>query len=1007
MITSILEDRIIILKKSIMKPILTSLSFIFCFISSYSQIWKAYLDSGKAYQGQGNIEKAIFFYNQANQEMKKDSLGTLSYASSCMRLGNLYYSTQKYQKAEPLYLEAKQIREKVLGKQDPAYSSVCGNLANLYADIGQYRKAEPLYLEARQIREKMLGKEDLTYADACYNLATLYFDMGQYSKAVTYSLEAKKIREKMLDKEDLVYAASCRNLAMLYQKLNEYQLAELLYLEVKKIREKALGKEDVQYALSCADLASYYYDIGQLDKAEQLFLEAQQIEEKVIGTEHIYYYYLCNGLAAVYHRRKNYSKAEILYLKSKAILENIVGSEDPKYATFCNNFALFYTEQGQYAKAEPLNLEAKRIREKVFGKKNPDYAFSCITLAELYQAIGQFKKAELLYLEAKKIRQKVLRKKHPDYGLSCNELAGLYWIEHQTPSAEKEYKESFSINVYNVNSIFQFTNEKEKEDFIKNVLGEDDKAYSFYLAAKLNSNLPYSLSLFHRNLILSSSNTLKKQIFSANDTTLNKKYIEWINNKKNLADLYSRPIAGWKEDAVKIEEKASELEKEITRLSSSYRKTKQVVDWKVIQSKLKGDEISIEFSSFHFYNGKRDTDSIYYVANMLRKDAPMPSMIFLFEEKKLTELLASTGNQTNNDGVKALYTSRGADEDNIVINKSIYQLIWKPLEVKLKGIKTIYFAPAGILHRIAFAALPINNKELLSDKYRLVQLATTTSVTERTQTFITASDKIALYGGIIYDVDSTEFKGTINFKVRNPIEEKTTPLPTGLIRSSSFSYLPGTQTEIENIEKQAKREQIQVKTLSGINATEESFKELDGKSSPSVIHIASHGFFFPDPGKNKGDFNQNVSDKSGAVFKISDNPLFRSGLLFAGAEYAWKGTPIQGIEDGILTAYDVSNMYLPNTKLVVLSACETALGQILGSEGVYGLQRAFKIAGVQNLMMSLWKVPDAETAEFMGLFYKNLFAKQSISDAFHNTQNVMKNKYRYEPYKWAAWILLR
>jgi CHAT domain-containing protein len=98
---------------------------------------------------------------------------------------------------------------------------------------------------------------------------------------------------------------------------------------------------------------------------------------------------------------------------------------------------------------------------------------------------------------------------------------------------------------------------------------------------------------------------------------------------------------------------------------------------------------------------------------------------------------------------------------------------------------------------------------------------------------------------------------------------------------------------------------------------------------------------------------------------------------------------------------------LPNTRLVVLSACETALGDIQGSEGVYGLQRAFKMAGVQNLIMSLWKVPDVETAEFMELFYTNLFGNKSVNDAFHLAQTRMKNKYRSEPYKWAAWILVK
>ena len=193
--------------------------------------------------------------------------------------------------------------------------------------------------------------------------------------------------------------------------------------------------------------------------------------------------------------------------------------------------------------------------------------------------------------------------------------------------------------------------------------------------------------------------------------------------------------------------------------------------------------------------------------------------------------------------------------------------------------------------------------------------------------------------------------------------------------------------------------------MSGNAATEESVKALTGNLSPAVLHIATHGFFYPDTrAKNDSTYTTNSLANP---FKQSDNPLMRSGLFFAGADDAWKGKPINGKEDGILTSYEVSNLYLPNTKLVVLSACKTALGEIQGNEGVYGLQRAFKIAGVDNLVMSLWKVPDTETAAFMQELYKNIFNKQSINNAFYNAQTVMRHKYSNEPYKWAAWILVR
>ncbi|MBP6185625.1 MAG: CHAT domain-containing protein, partial [Saprospiraceae bacterium] len=173
--------------------------------------------------------------------------------------------------------------------------------------------------------------------------------------------------------------------------------------------------------------------------------------------------------------------------------------------------------------------------------------------------------------------------------------------------------------------------------------------------------------------------------------------------------------------------------------------------------------------------------------------------------------------------------------------------------------------------------------------------------------------------------------------------------------------------------------------------------------SPRVLHIATHGFFFPDP------VDKILTSREGEpVFKWSDNPMIRSGLILAGGNYAWQnGKAVSpDKEDGILTAYEISQMNLSNTELVVLSACETGLGDIQGNEGVYGLQRAFKIAGAKYLIMSLWQVPDRETMEFMTTFYKNwLEQKLSIPDAFRKTQREMRDRF-FNPYSWGAFVLV-
>jgi len=197
-----------------------------------------------------------------------------------------------------------------------------------------------------------------------------------------------------------------------------------------------------------------------------------------------------------------------------------------------------------------------------------------------------------------------------------------------------------------------------------------------------------------------------------------------------------------------------------------------------------------------------------------------------------------------------------------------------------------------------------------------------------------------------------------------------------------------------------------VTTYTGINASEESFKALSGNNSPEIIHLATHGFFFPDPKKQKRKDDLLFQQLNDSPYTRADNPLMRSGLLFAGANTVWTGDEIPGyLEDGVLTAYEVSGLNLFNTKLVTLSACETGLGDIQGTEGVYGLQRSFKMAGVDYLIMSLWQVPDKETQEFMTLFYKNLTSGQPIAEAFRNTQKTMHKK--YEPFYWAGFVLLQ
>lgn len=970
-------------------------------VSANAQAWKQYEDSAQLFKEEKNLDKAIAYYTKTYDLILQDSAYTEKHFRLCKQIAELYTAKSQYPKAEAFYLEARSIIERWQGRLNNAFAANSGTLGQVYLLKGEYSDAEDCYLESKSIWENLGLKISPEYARICNSLGGLYTTTGDYAKAEAFHLQAKSIRETMLDKAPAEYAQSCNNLAVLYWTMGQYERAEPLALAAKEIRERVLGKKDPTYAISCTNLANIYRELGQYDKAETLYIEAKDVRERAFTKEHALYASSCNVLADLYYFKQEYAKAEALYLEAKDIRQRVLTTDSYDYAQSCNNLATLYRDMGQFDKAEPLALEAKRIYEKTLPEDHPSRAINNNNLGELYFAMGRYRQAEKYFLTARSFWERNLGKEHRYYSGNTKSLARLYWDLDNTNKAAAFYAQALNTEFAQLNKIFRFTNEAEKELYLKNISGAGDEYQSFYYKGwnTNNQGWAYLAALRNRNLLLSSSQKMKQAIYNSRDEGLNKKFDAWLALKKQLAALYSKEGSTGNSQINALEEEAAMIEKELSRSSADFKAQQQRdISWKSIQQKLSAAEASVEFVEFNFFNGKRWTDSIFYAALVLRKGAPEPRSVFLFEKRKLDELLNASSGSTENT-IAALYTKKEGPTE-------VYDLIWKPIEKLLQGVSTVYFAPAGNLHRIAFAALPVDKEHVLSDKYRLVQVSTTEAVTEHPANRInTAADNLSIYGGIVYDVDSTTLiKAAGEFASQ---KHTTRSLDDDVTRGQSWTYLPGTEKEVNAISLLAKDRRLPINVREGIAATEESIKAITGTASPSVLHIATHGFFFPDPDNAGLDNLQAKFEKSGKVFKRSKNPLLRSGLLLAGANNAWKGAYVEGIEDGILTAYEIADLFLPNTKLVVLSACETALGDIHGSEGVYGLQRAFKMAGVQYLLMSLWKVPDVETAEFMEVFYQNLFDDKTIEAAFYKAQDAMKKKYRAEPFKWAAWVLIR
>ncbi len=968
------------------------------------------------------------------------------YALCLYFLGICNFQLGHYEVAEQLYLEAKTIREKVLGKAHPDYAKCLNNLAILYSEMGQYKKAIPLLLETKVVWEKSIGKEHPHYAATLTNIAIFYKNMGQYGAADTLLLEVKSIRRKVYGTEHPEYAASLNNLAVVYQDLGRYEDAERLNLEVLTIWEKTLGKEHSNYARGLSNLGNLYRDMGRYEAAELYLLEAKIILENVFGNNHPEYTLILYNLGALYEDMGGYEVAEGFYLEAKAIEEKVLDKESHEYAANLSNLGSLYLKMKYYDAAEQRLLEAIAIQRIVFGKEHPDYAKSLYYLGILNEDMGRYETAELHLLEAKTIeelvlgkehpyyaetlnslgnlnknmgryevaeqfhleakanQEKALGKEHPDYAKSLTNLMVLYWEMQRYETARPFLKEANSIQRKLITQSSRHLSEQELAAYIKLFVQNLNWSSSFAQATPGGTELStviFDNALFHKGFLLTAINQVKH--LALVDTTSKKQFNLLTSYHRRLATEYALPIAE-RDSAIvaSLEEKANTLEKELVRRVSGFSEALRQVTSRDVQEKLKPDEAAIEFIQYQFSNPK-PTDSIFYSALVLRSGDKAPLFVPLFEEREIAALL-ETAKGGNFRDINALYLSVGKE--------SLYGLIWKPLEESLMGASTVYFSPSGLLHRLNLGAIPTSEKESFSDKYQLIRMGSTRQLVVPNFTKIVGNSAYVV-GGVRYEMDSTAIA------VSNENNGNTTRgmmasdgLPftvDSTLRGDPWKYLPGSATEAVEISKILKSANFAVELDTGYAATEESFKRMGNKqTSPRIVLASTHGFFFPDPAPQGGGPDSPLGATGVPVFKISEHPMIRSGLVLAGANHAWETSkPLRpDMDDGILTAYEISQMNLSNTELVVLSACETGLGDIEGNEGVYGLQRAFKIAGAKYLVMSLWKVNDQSTSEFMTAFYSQWLEKGlAIPEAFRTAQKAMKAKYK-DPYHWAGFVLV-
>ncbi|GAX39055.1 peptidase-like protein [Tolypothrix sp. NIES-4075] len=866
-------------------------------------------------------------------------------------------------------------------------------------NAGKYSEAIAPAERALAISEKVLGKEHPDVATTLNNLAELYKAQGSYEKAEPMYLRSLAIYEKIMGKDHPLVATSLNNLAELYKAQGSYEKAEPMYLRSLAIYEKVLGKEHPNVATSLNNLASLYTEQGSYEKAEPLYLRSLQIRE-MLGKESPEVANTLNNLASLYQQQGSDKKAEPLYLRSLAIMEKLLGKEHPNVATSLNNLAELYKAQGSYQKAEPMYLRALLIREKALGKEHPDVAASLNTLASLYQQEGSYKKAEPLYLRSLEIREKMLGKEHPLVASTLNSLAQLYQAQGNIARTINFFSRGLAIEEHNFGLLFSVGSEARKQDYAKTFLFSTYRAISLSLQEAANNPRAARLALttvLRRKVrvldtVIDSIQILRNHLADKPETQ--KLFDEWQNVNQNLSALIYRGQANqsasdYKAQLQELNIKKERIEEAIANKSAEFHITTQPVELAAIQTLIPKDAALVEIVRYKPFNPKakqtEKSGKLRYAAAVLRSVGE-PRWVDLGDAETIDKSVANLRKALTekpsdvHTRYSASTTQSKPTQSLEQLARTLYQQVMAPIRPLLGDASHLLLSPDGQLAIIPFEALLDEQNKYLIQRYAFSYLTTGRELLR----FQLAAKSVAppvVFANIDYNQQEIAPPSTIR-----GLENR----PSGHLPNLQFAPLYNTLEEANKI----KEIFPDTKIISGKQATEAAIKQIQ---APSILHLATHGFFITD--KEVADnFNQQLLEN----LKL-ENPLLRSGLAFAGINNRKQAS--SNTNDGILTALEVTGLNLRGTQLVVLSACETGLGDLEVGGRLYGLRRALVIAGSQSQVLSLWVIDDEGTKDLMVKYYQNLNAGKGKHDALREAQlELLKIPEYQHPYYWASFV---
>ncbi len=788
------------------------------------------------------------------------------------------------------------------------------------------------------------------------NLGIYYHSRGQYLHAEQLNRALLPFIDENLGSTSLALASTYNNLALIERDLGNYAEAEEYLERAISLIQGRRNEEKLDRAVIQNNLAMLYQEIGQYDRALKTMDEALALAEKHIKKKGDDYSKLQINKALIFKSQKQYESAESLLLELKRTKELRLGKRHQDYADIESLLAAVYMGQGKTDEVESLLTHAMDIYRNKFSETHPTYTSTLRLLAQFYFLNDEYEQAWIKSKEVFQLVETNFGDQHPDFQQIQEDLAVIAWNQGQMDSAFHYFHAANELKLEQLNKFFPALSENEKAKLWAKLRPSFIKFYAFASDHGTSEALEemYNIQLAIKGILLSTTTKMRQDILNSKDESLRNDYLEWTYLKEELANYYTLSKQDLTEQGVNldsIEGVANALEKRMSLKSSAFAAASKLTstDVKSLSAILRPDEAAVEIIRFPVFK-KQFTEEIKYAVLIL--DTEGVRQVVLNNGVDMESKLAS------------LY--RRSIEFKVEDNRS-YSNFWEPVAPYVSNKKTLYLSMDGIYNQINLNTLRLPDGSYLGDETLLISVSSTRDISKISKTG-KLNNKLLMFG-------FPDYGGT-----------------------GKVAALPGTRAELEEINKIARTKGIQTEQYLQAQANEEKFKKET--SDPGVLHIATHGFFLDDlPETDEVVYGVEIS-------KAKENPLLRSGLMLANAENTiTNAKEVSNANNGILTAYEAMTLDLDETKMVVLSACETGLGEIQAGEGVYGLQRAFQIAGAETIIMSLWKVNDDATQKLMTHFYDKWLTTGDKFAAFKSAQMAIRKQYE-APYYWGAFVML-